>query len=109
MVRHTSSLRIYGLLEAVAATPTFSPSPGTYSSTQTVSLSDTSSGATIYYTTDGSPPTTSSTIYNGSITVSATEILKAIASGGGFTTSSITIGTYTISTSSGGGGGISYT
>jgi hypothetical protein len=78
------------------ATPTFSPAPGTYLGTQTVSLSDTTSGATIYYTTDGSTPTTSSTAYNGPITVSATETLKAIAAETGYANSSVATATYTI-------------
>ncbi len=47
---------------AVVATPQFSPIAGTYSSTQTVSISTTTPSATIYYTTNGSTPTTSSTI-----------------------------------------------
>jgi len=78
------------------ATPAFSPAPGTYLGTQTVSLSDTTSGATIYYTTDGSTPTTSSTAYNGPITVSATETLKAIAAETGYANSSVATATYTI-------------
>ena len=41
------------------ATPTFSPAAGTYLGTQTVTLSDTTSGATIFYTLDGSQPGTS--------------------------------------------------
>jgi hypothetical protein len=47
----------------IVATPTFSPAPGTYSSTQSVTLSDTTSGAIIYYTTNGTTPTTASTKY----------------------------------------------
>ena len=65
--------------ETAVATPTFSPGAGTYASAQSVTLSDATSGVTIYYTTDGSTPTTSSTVYTGPITVSSTETLKAIA------------------------------
>lgn len=42
----------------VVATPTFSPTGGTYSSVQTVTVSTTTPSATTYYTTDGSIPTT---------------------------------------------------
>ena len=43
-----------------AASPTMSPAPGTYTSTQSVTLSDTTTGAVIYYTLNGTTPTTSS-------------------------------------------------
>jgi hypothetical protein len=83
-----------------AATPTFSPAPGTYTSTQQVTLSDTTSGALIYYTTDGTTPTTSSVVYaGGSLTVSATETIKAMAVANGYTNSAVATGVYTISTS----------
>ena len=57
---------------AVAA-PTFSPAAGTYTSAQTVTISTTTSGASIRYTTDGSTPSeTAGTLYSGPITVSST-------------------------------------
>jgi hypothetical protein len=80
-----------------AATPTFSVAAGTYTSTQSVTISDATSGATIYYTTNGTTPTTSSTVYSGAITVSATETVEAIAIATGHSTSAIASAAYTIS------------
>ncbi len=79
------------------ATPTFSPAAGTYTSPQTVTIKDTTSGATIYYTTNGTTPTTSSTQYSSPINISVTETLKAIATHSGDTNSAVKSGTYTIS------------
>jgi hypothetical protein len=73
----------------------FSPAPGTYRTAQTVSLTDTS-GAPIYYTTDGSAPSTASHLYTAPINIPATATVQAFASLGtavGPTDS----GTYTIS------------
>jgi hypothetical protein len=81
---------------APAATPTFSPAGGTYSSSQTVTISDTTSGATIYYTTNGTTPTTSSTKYTGAITVSSSETLNAIAVATGFSQSATASATYSL-------------
>ncbi|GAC1675290.1 MAG: hypothetical protein PVS2B2_10120 [Candidatus Acidiferrum sp.] len=78
------------------ATPTFSPAAGTYLGTQTVALSDSTAGATIYYTTDGSTPTTSSAQYTGSLTVTATETIKAIAKAAANPVSAMASSTYTI-------------
>jgi hypothetical protein len=61
------------------ATPTFNPAGGTYSSSQVVSLSCTTSGATIRYTTDGSEPNSSSTAYSGTISVSSSITIRAKA------------------------------
>ncbi len=78
-----------------AATPAFSPAGGTYTSAQSVTIS-TATPATIYYTTNGSTPTTSSPVYSGPITVSATETLKAIAVASGSSASTPGSATYTI-------------
>ncbi|MGD0089090.1 MAG: kelch repeat-containing protein, partial [Planctomycetota bacterium] len=80
------------------ATPTFSPAAGTYSNAQSVTIATTTSGATIYYTLDGSTPTTSSTKYIGAINVAATTTIKAYAVSAGLSDSSVASGTYTINT-----------
>lgn len=60
------------------AAPTFSPAAGTYYEAQSVTLSA-EDGASIYYTTDGEEPTTSSTLYSEAIEVAQTTTIKAIA------------------------------
>ena len=89
---------VYGLS---VATPTFSPAPGTYSSAQSAALSDTTPGASIYYTTNGTTPTTNSTLYNPStpIQVSSSMTTEALAVASGYANSAVASGTYVISTS----------
>ena len=77
------------------ADPTFSVATGTYTTVQNVSISCATAGATIYYTTDGSTPTNSSTQYTGAITINSTTTLKAIAYNGSCT-SNVTSATYTM-------------
>ncbi len=78
-----------------AAAPSFWPLAGTYSPTQ-ITLSDTTAASTIYYTTDGSTPTASSTLYTGPVTVSSTTTVKAIATASGFSASAVASATYTV-------------
>jgi hypothetical protein len=72
---------------------------GTYASPQSVSITDSTSGATIYYTANGTTPTTSSTKYIAAITVSATETIEAIAVAAGDNNSAVASATYTITPS----------
>ncbi|MDD3579103.1 MAG: SUMF1/EgtB/PvdO family nonheme iron enzyme, partial [Candidatus Cloacimonetes bacterium] len=75
---------------------TFSPAGGTYTSTQYVALNCTTSGATIRYTTNGSDPTSNSTVYSSAISVSQTTTIKAKAFRDGWTPSATASATYTI-------------
>jgi len=82
-------------LAIVAPTPTFSPSYGTYTTPQSVTMTG-ATGVPIYYTTDGSTPTTASSLYTGPITVSRTTTIKAIAIGNGYGSSAIGSASITI-------------
>ena len=84
------------IMSTPAALPTFSPVGGTFTSAQTVTISDTTPGATIYYTTNGTVPTTNSAVYTGPITVSVSETIQAIAVASGYTHSSMAAVGYTI-------------
>jgi Legume lectin domain/Chitobiase/beta-hexosaminidase C-terminal domain len=88
-----------------APTPIITPGTGTYTSAQTVSISD--PGATIFYTTNGTPPTTASTQYNAPFVVNATSTVQAIATETGFSTSATAQSVITINTGSTGGGSTS--
>ena len=85
------------VIQTVAA-PTFSIAAGTYTTAQNVTLSSTTAGADIYYTQDGSTPSTSSTLYSSAISVSATQTIKAIAVKTGWNNSAVTSAEYVIYT-----------
>lgn len=59
--------------------PTFSVASGTYTTAQTVTISDATAGAPIYYTTNGTTPTISSTLYKRPVSVTSTTTLRAVA------------------------------
>ncbi len=83
---------------ATTAVPSFSPPAGTYSTAQSVSLTDSTTNAAIYYTTDGSTPTTGSALYTASISVSSSQTITAIAVAPGQQPSATASAAYTIQT-----------
>ena len=80
--------------QQTVATPTFSPEAGSYTTTQNVTISTTTDGATIYYTLDGNDPTTSSAVYSSPIAISETTTVKAMAAKAGMNNSSIATAVY---------------
>ncbi len=81
--------------DPVAVAPTFNPPAGLYSSPISVTLSSTTPGAIIYYTTNGDIPTTSSTVYTAPIPVSSMTTIKAMAAANGYLNSSVATALYT--------------
>lgn len=65
--------------EGYVEAPVPTPARGFYNTSTSVTLTNTTPGATIYYTTDGSTPTESSTLYTGPISVSTTTCLRFAA------------------------------
>ena len=90
-----------------AATPTFSPVAGSYTGTQTITITS-ASGGTIYYTTDGTTPThaSSSIASGGTISLAASATVKAIASVSNNVDSATGSAAYVINSSGGGTGQI---
>jgi alpha-tubulin suppressor-like RCC1 family protein len=79
------------------ATPTFAPAAGNYSSNQNVTITCSTSGASIYYTTDNSDPsTTNGTLYTSPVLVNHSLTLKARAFKSGLNPSNIATGIYTL-------------
>ena len=78
-------------------TPSFTPAGGTYTGAQSVTIADADTNAKIYYTTNGAPPTASSTLYTVPIAVTASETINAIAIDPALTNSSVATAVYVIS------------
>ena len=88
---------VVGAVYYPVATPTFSPAGGTYNGSQSVTISTTTTGSSIRYTTDGSTPTSASgTLYTGPVTVSANTTLQAIAYQTNFIDSAVASASYVI-------------
>ena len=86
---------------SAAATPLFSVPSGNYSSNQVVSMSSSTAGSTVYFTTDGSVPTTASYRYSGPITISNSTVFEAMATAPGYSNSGLARASYVISSSKG--------
>lgn len=88
------STETYG---TTVSAPTATPTTGSVAAASTVVLASSTEGAALYYTLDGSIPSTDSTLYAGAITVSAATVIKAIAVKAGMNKSPVSTFIYTIS------------
>ena len=105
----TTTITITISAAGIVGAPTANPTAGTYSENQSVTLTSSTVGATIYYTTDGSEPTitggapdgttqqyTAPILVTGTVGQSITTTIKAIAVQNGMQDSSVETFTYTI-------------
>ncbi|HET9626355.1 MAG TPA: chitobiase/beta-hexosaminidase C-terminal domain-containing protein [Kofleriaceae bacterium] len=85
-----------GTTTTTVATPTISPAGGSFTSAQTVTISDATAGATIRFTTDGSTPTASSPQYTGAFAVATSTTVNAIALKSGSNNSAVASASFSI-------------
>jgi hypothetical protein len=87
-----------GTVPFIAAAPSLSPAPGTYTAPRAITLSDSTPGAVIYYTTNGTTPTTSSAMYSAGtpLEIRSTTRIEAIAVARDYHNSAVIGATYTI-------------
>jgi hypothetical protein len=95
IINMTIYYKPYGPSGTAAQAPTFSHSSGTYTAPISVTLASSTENASIYYTLDGTTPTTTSTLYTSPIAISQTTTVKAIATAEGLNNSSVATATYT--------------
>jgi hypothetical protein len=84
------------IVNSTTAAPSFSPAQGTYTTPQSVTIFNSTPGAVIYYTTDGSTPTIGSPVYGGPMTVSAIETIQAMATSPGYSDSVVASASYVV-------------
>ena len=79
-----------------AAAPVITPATGTYTGSQTITISDATASALIYYTTDGTTPTAQSTLYGAPFTITTSTTVNAIAIAAGYANSVVSTAVYTL-------------
>jgi uncharacterized repeat protein (TIGR03806 family) len=99
------ALAVFGVGDFPPA-PVLAPNGGDFINSVTVTLADNESGATIYYTLDGTTPTAESRRYTGPITLTKTAELQAIALKPGAVSSGVSSATFVNTAAVGGGSGL---
>ena len=95
------NLSVSAAVSGIVATPTLSPNGGSFAGPVSLTMQTATAGAAIYYTTDGSAPTLSSTPYSGAITVSTSSTIRAKAFKSGYSASNETSAAFTVTSPSG--------
>ncbi|MEO6804458.1 MAG: chitobiase/beta-hexosaminidase C-terminal domain-containing protein [Granulicella sp.] len=80
-----------------ASAPVFSLASGSYPVGQTLTITDSTPGAAIYYTVDGAMPTAGSTLYSRPVTIGQSQTVRAIAVAANYSNSTVTSATYVFS------------
>ena len=96
-VTKTTAFTLSVTLALTVATPTITPNGGNFSGSVSVAMQSATSGASIYYTTDGSTPTQSSTLYTGAMTLTSNTVVKAKAFKSGSNPSAEASASFTVS------------
>lgn len=91
-------LTVNSPIVATVATPSIIPHGGSFVGSASVTLQTTTSGASIYYTTDGSMPTQSSTLYTVSVNLTSSATVKVIAVRSGSNPSTVESASFTVVT-----------
>ncbi len=95
----------YGL-GSFLPTPTITPNGGTFTNSVTITLADSASGAALYYTVDGTTPTTSSILYTEPFVVTNSLTVNVIAAESGYVNSTEASATFINSSEIGTGTGL---
>ncbi|HEV7923931.1 MAG TPA: LamG-like jellyroll fold domain-containing protein, partial [Verrucomicrobiae bacterium] len=99
------ALSVFGFT-VFLATPVISPDGGPFTNSVTVTLSDSTPGTTLYYTEDGTIPTTDSILYTGPFVVTNTLNLQAVAAKPGTVNSAVASASFVNTAAIGNGTGL---
>lgn len=86
--------------------PVLAPAGGAFTNSIQVALTDTVPGAVIYYTLDGTTPTTNSWLYTGPFTLTGNALVQALATAPGLVSSTLTSGSFVNTSAPGKGTGL---